>query len=496
MYEVSAAYKAAMQEPIQERDLRGSIGNLPFTARDIIAGSFSVSNSAMDSTDIKYGSVYIGEVNMSVLPSFPVSRRGWRGLTVEPEIGMKVNGTYEYVPVGVFTITKVNWSQAAVQITAYDNMMWFDRSFPGREEYNKMTAYGFLSTACRICGVALGNTQAEIEAMPNGTQIFNIYEENNLETWRDVISVVAQALGAFATIDRAGALVIRRFGTDTGLSLDATQRFVGAVMSDYITHYTGVGVVLTAQNKYYYRAAQTDDGESMKLGENPLLQYVLKAELDARLDEILEELETFEYTPYTVSMLGDIAYDLGDVVTFTDGVAATGGDRCCIMAYEYTYGRGFTSEGYGDDPELADARSKVTKSLDGIRDTQVQHAKDIEELKESALLYLWPNATSDDPIADGEESVVAEWTIQCAEGAEIGLMATLGFTIETTAEHDVYKDAAVTITLKVGDETEEVLTETYGDGEHVLAISHLLKMEVGGIYTITLEVAIAGGDLS
>lgn len=487
MYAVSNDYIAAMLSPVQEHDLKGTIGEDSFTDADVLAGSFSISNKAMDSTDLKYGSVYVGELSMTISGNFPVTRGTWKGKVITPQVGLKVGNSFEYVPLGVYTVDEAKWSAAGIALTAYDNMVKFDKEFQG--ELTGGTAYAMLTSACSYCSVTLGTSQAEIEGMPNGERIFGIHKDNDIKTWRDLISWIAQALGGFATINRDGALEIRSFGNDTGMTFDATQRFSGAVLEDFSTHYTGIGIELIDQNAYRYLAGEVDDGETMKLGPNPLLQHFLSAEIDAMLQPILDELETLEFTPFKASMLGDVAFDLGDVVTFTDGIAQTGGDECCIMAFSYKYGRGYNAEGYGDNPAMASAESKVSKSLGAVQSTVASHTKDITELKESGIRFLLPSYTSIAPINDGQDNDVAEWTIECAEGAEIAIVATLDLEIETQST------AEVTATIKIENIPIETYVGTYGEGEHVLTISHLLTMEVAGIYTITLELAIDGGDI-
>ena len=54
-------------------------------------------------------------------------------------------------------------------------------------------------------------TQAEVDALPNGTESLSLYTENDIETWQDFIFWVAQATGTFATMDRQGKLVLRKY---------------------------------------------------------------------------------------------------------------------------------------------------------------------------------------------------------------------------------------------------------------------------------------------
>lgn len=495
MYAVSNDYKAAMLSPVQEHDLKGTIGSTAFDGGDVLAGSFSVSNRAMDPTDIKYGSVFIGELTMTVVGSL-VTRGTWKGKEITPQIGLKVVNAFEYVQVGIYTVDEAKWSAAGVAITAYDNMIKFDKDFPGTDTYNNLTPYQWLTTMCSLCGVTLGNTQAQIEAMPHGTDILGIHRDNDIKTWRDILSWIAQALAGFATINRFGQLEIRQFGNDTGMSFDATKRFAGAVLEDFVTHYTGVGLELIDQNSYHYVHATPDDGETMKLGPNPLLQHYLAAQIDAKLQPILDELANFEFTPFKASMLGDVAFDLGDVITFTGGLAESGGNKCCIMAYAYKFRNGYSLEGYGDNPALADAKSKTDKYLGGVQSTVTNNSKSITELKESAIRFLLPSMVKEDSIDDGETAQILEWDFQNAEGAEVAIFATIGFEIETAVANDVYTDAELTLTLKLDGTAFETYTQTYGDGDHVLTINHIIVMEVDGIHSITAEISMNGGDLS
>lgn len=494
MYAVSNNYLTAMLAPTRQHRLTGTIGTLAFTDADIVRDTFTVSGQAMDRSDIHYGGVFIGQLKMTVLPSFGISRSEWQGKTITPSVGLKVGASWEDVPLGIYTVAEAKWSATGVQIVAYDNMAKFDQAFPGIDTYQDLTPYQWLTTMCSLCGVTLGTTQAAIEAMPNGTEVLGIHQDNDIETWRDLLSWLAQALAGFATINRSGALEIRKFGNPTGLTMTATERFAGSTISDFSTHYTGLGLTLIDQNSYYYLAAATDDGAPMKLGANPLLQHYLSSEIDRKLQPILTELANFEFTPFKSGLLGDVALDLGDVVTFTGGLADN--DTACVMAYSYRFARSYTAEGYGDNPALADAKSKVSKSLSGIRSTVTQQSKSIEELKESAIRFLLPAMIDDDPIDDGKTNQILEWDFQNAEGAEIAIFATLNFEIETTVANDVYTDAELTVTLKLDGTMFEEYTQTYGDGDHILTISHIITMEVDGIHSITAEITMSGGDLS
>ena len=57
----------------------------------------------------------------------------------------------------------------------------FDQAFNGFETIG--TAYGMMALCSTACGVELAQTQAEIEALPNGSELLSIYLENDIETY-------------------------------------------------------------------------------------------------------------------------------------------------------------------------------------------------------------------------------------------------------------------------------------------------------------------------
>ena len=74
----------------------------------------------------------------------------------------------------------------------------------GSTEIELGTVYDFVSLCCKACKVEMAQSQAEYEAMPNGTELLSIYTENDIKTYRDVLYYVGQVLGGFFCINREG----------------------------------------------------------------------------------------------------------------------------------------------------------------------------------------------------------------------------------------------------------------------------------------------------
>jgi hypothetical protein len=125
---VSDAYKTAMKQPVQRFRMRGTIGEHPFTDDNILAGSFSITNQCTGNEEIVIGQVYIGELNATFL-NMSISRYGWKGLEIKPVFGMRLSdGTYEEVPLGVFTVETAEWTASGVVVKAYDHMALLDKT--------------------------------------------------------------------------------------------------------------------------------------------------------------------------------------------------------------------------------------------------------------------------------------------------------------------------------------------------------------------------------
>ena len=67
MFATSTAYKNAIKEPVQEFDLKGTIGSIQFNKENILIGSFSISNQCSGENEVQIGSVYIGELSATFI---------------------------------------------------------------------------------------------------------------------------------------------------------------------------------------------------------------------------------------------------------------------------------------------------------------------------------------------------------------------------------------------------------------------------------------------
>ena len=211
MYPVSEAFLQAVQGNARKVYWTGKITTVAgveysFTQEDIVKGSGYITAQCCGNSEIELGAVYAAEMGISLF--LDIDRYTLEDAEVELSYHLRLaSGVYETVPMGIFEVSEANRTVHVLELKAYDRMLRFDRAFNGFETIG--TAYGMMALCSTACGVELAQTQAEIEALPNGSELLSIYPENDIETYRDVLYFTAQVLGGFFCINRAGKLEFR-----------------------------------------------------------------------------------------------------------------------------------------------------------------------------------------------------------------------------------------------------------------------------------------------
>lgn len=358
MFPVSAAYKTAIGKPIKERRIKGKIGNINFTDANIVTGTLKIDNQCSGGTELELGSVYIGEM-VCVFRGINLTG-AWMGKTITITEELRTGEeTWEAVPLGKFHVVEAQHQETGVYVQAYDVMDYLDKTWLGIQTTGK--PYYYFRLIEDRTGVQFAQTEQEIQALPNGNTAFALYAENDIQTYRDVLFWLAQLMCCFATATRDGKIVLRSYGMEAVDEIDGSARWQGSSFSDYETRYTGISLTKTDDQSTVYVHTEQDDGLTYNLGANPFLQSGVP---DNAMNAILTALATVAYTPFSVDRCGCPAYDLGDVLTFPDGI---GGDRTgCMMSYEYDYHDVYMIDGYGANPALYGAQSKTDKEIAGL----------------------------------------------------------------------------------------------------------------------------------
>lgn len=366
MYPVSEMFLQAVQGNTRKYYWTGKITTAAgaeylFTQEDIVKGSGYITAQCCGNSEIELGAVYAAEMGISLF--LDIDRYTLEDAEVELSYHLRLaDGTYEAVPMGIFEVSEANRTVHVLELKAYDRMLRFDRVFNGFETIG--TAYGMMALCSTACGVELAQTQAEIEALPNGSELLSIYPENDIETYRDVLYFTAQVLGGFFCINREGKLEFRQYGETPVMEILQKHRFSSS-FSDFVTRYTAVSSTnLRTQTSEYY-ALEEDDGLTMNLGVNPLLQFGLEETRAELCGNILTTLSAVNYVPFDSDTIGNPALDLGDVLTFSGG-QADAQQITCVTSFTVKIGGRQSLKCVGKNPRLSQAKSKNDKNISGL----------------------------------------------------------------------------------------------------------------------------------
>lgn len=472
MYAVSNDYiEKLTARSVKTRRIVGTVGNVAFTENDILSGSFTYSEQAVSSNDIKLGGVFIGQLNITFLRAFSsrITRGTWKGKAITISVGLKLdNGNWEDVPLKTYYIEEASHGAVGVTIKAYDIMSKFDKAIGMTTTSGTM--YDMLHVACETCEVPLGMTRQQIEALPNGNVVLGIYPTNDIDTWRDLVSWIAVTAGGFATINRSGGLEIRSWSSEPVLTVDKNTRFSGGSWSDFETYYTGVSVVnIEEATTSYYGTSIGDTGLTMNLGSNPLLQYGTEAIRTAQRRAVLDALSNFRYTPYKCTSLIDPALDLGDVIRFTEGLAGTESFGC-VMKIDFNYAKGTTIQGYGKNPAIFGAQSKTDKNMAGL----ISRTTDGEYV---SLTYV---NVAEVTLGEDEQKPVIEYRFASIKNKTVALFHEINLDVTATEGSDGIITCQVEYYLNEELIDYSPVATWNNDGKHILSLMYFLTPLAGG----------------
>lgn len=372
----------AIKDPIIRHDSFFNLFNAnsqsPFTGLDeddYIRESLIITNSC-GSDGIKLGSVNIGMLKITVKNNKVASLQSPADLIdcrIIPRFEIRIDdNTIAGVTYKEYWVKEVEQLAEGVKLTCYDGMCKLDTPFSGALSG---TPYQILTAAATACGVRVQSTQAEIEALPNGTKTFTLHEDNDCRTWRDVLSYLSALMGCFVTFGRRvyrsydlAGIEVRPFGGGASSFCDTitdSQRYTGAKFSLWNTAYAEFTLKAYAledpndpdsakkQDFTYTDTTISTEGQTYDLGYNPFLQATtpetgLTQDQIAILHDLLEKVATYQYTPLQITLPVGFIYDLGDVIKCTGRLANTGfaggsvDDAYGVILNEtYTYGRDY-----------------------------------------------------------------------------------------------------------------------------------------------------------
>ena len=430
MYSASATFNTKIKESIRGIHWSGSISTptpISFTDSNITSGNLvrSISGEALET-----GSVYSSQLTLELnLPG--VSR--YELYNCEITLNCSIDGATDVIPMGTFTITEALQSASSISITAFDYMIKLDDvQFNPTANNNIQTPYAWLSDMCAACSITLGSTSAQISALPNGNRKTGFADVvSDVTSWRDVLGYLGAYLNAYAYIGRDGKLYLGKYTANSVDTIPANFRS-SSNLSDFRTTYDGLYAVFKEGGVQEYVSNSNSGGIVLDLGTNPFLQFTDQTNRLDALQEIIDAWNGVYYVPYESNLPLVPTYDPGDVLTFT-GNQAGAYDIGAITEITYNIGGTMNVKCSGDNPRLATAQDRITKSIAGL-------SADYNNGAQSGGKNFWlleTTNTSNLTVGNTKTKVAEiEWN-QSVDVQRMGFMFTCEASLSATAVIDV-----------------------------------------------------------
>jgi len=318
----------------------------------LIKGSLYVNNQCLNGSEFHFGCTYAGECGFSFKDN--IDRYSLYDAKVEVTyFRLLEDNTEEVIPMGVFFVDEAERTYSVTNIKAIDNMTLLDVSV---NEQTVGTVFELLTHLSTKCGFELAQTQAEIEALPNGTEMFSFYPDR-IDTMRDALSYLSAVTATFAIFDRYGKLKLCSFSNVENWEITNDFR-IKSKFNDAETFYKGLEVRFLANQNYYpYSHIEDERGEGLILdmGDIPIVQGTPEKK-EIILTNIYNGLVALKYRPCEVDYFGNPAIDLGDLVSFSEGVSL-------ITNFNWKYRGTHTLKSVGLNPKMQAVKDKTYKQL-------------------------------------------------------------------------------------------------------------------------------------
>lgn len=509
MYAVSKAYQKAIKGRSRSMEWYGSItltdGTIHnFTNANIVANSGTLSRSCSSQSSIDLGGVYASELQLSLrldIDRYKLSdavidlysrlnyqttvqtwgdalEYSWEDLA-SCKWGDEVKQLYYDVPMGVFTISEALRAVNSIKITAYDKMLNFDKTLPQMDTVAR-TPFNWLRWMCDACDVTLGVTNAFLRSLPNGSRSLTFADVNNeVSTYRDLLSDLAVVLGSVALINRKGELVLLQYGMTPVDTVDSSFRY-SSDFSDYQSYYTGMYASYRAKaiQEYFRNVGSLEDtGLVYDLGYNVFLQIASDSNRNAAIQAIINSQAKTKYTPFNIGMPFNPAYDPMDILAFT-GNQASNADIAPITSVSYRINDKMTIQCVGENPKLQAAQTKENKAIEGLNDGTSISGTAYVSSDFWIMIDSFPDAVTE----------ITETTLT----TEVKVTTTVDNTrtqISWTGAYTIDEDASITVDVQVDDVSIYKVSDSQTAGTHVLAVSTGYEIDTQGEHTVKIFVS-------
>lgn len=286
---------------------------------------------------------------------------------IYPEIGLLVDGTYEWVKMGEYFINdiEIDRNRNTTKLDLMDGMFKLNREYVTDLTFPAEIRQ-VVKEICLKTGVELANENMDIASM---NYAIETKPKEKKMTFRDVLSLATQMLGMSCFFNREGKLEIKEL-TDSGIMITADNYFLhGLTRSEVEYQIAGI----TCKKDKEGLTVGTRTGRSLEI-ENPFMTQSI-------LDNLYHKIKDIRYYPFNLNFQGHLLLDVGQWVTIKTNKGET--FKSPVLSQSFNFKGGLRSRISADSKAGNDTQysyaGTITKKIEQFSEFEKQLQNQIEE---------------------------------------------------------------------------------------------------------------------
>nr|DAV48445.1 MAG TPA: Neck appendage protein [Caudoviricetes sp.] len=286
---------------------------------------------------------------------------------IYPEIGLLVDGTYEWVKMGEYFINdiEIDRNRNTTTLDLMDGMFKLNREHITDLTYPAEIRQ-VIKEICLKTGIKLANANMDVISM---NYVIEKMPKNKKMTFRDVLSLATQMLGMSCFFNREGKLEIKEL-TESGITITADSYFMHGLTKSEV-QYQIAGITCKKDKETLTVGMRT--GRSLELDNLFMSQAIL--------DNLYHKIKDIRYYPFNLNYQGHLLLDVGQWVTIKTNTGET--FKSPVLSQSFTFKGGLRGRISADSKSGNDAQysyaGTFTKKIEQFSEFEKQIQNQIEE---------------------------------------------------------------------------------------------------------------------
>lgn len=289
---------------------------------------------------------------------------------VYPEIGLLVDGTYEWVKMGEYFINdiEIDRNRNTTTLDLMDGMFKLNRPYESSLTY-PAPIQKVVAEIANQTGVKLEDAYFDATDLTGQVYYIDKKPDGKKLTYRDVLGLATQILGRSCFFNRDGNLEIRGL-FDSGITITADSYFMHGLTKSEV-QYQIAGISCKKDKETITVGMRT--GRSLEI-ENDLMTQSM-------LDNLYHKIKDIRYYPFNLNYQGHLLLDVGQWVTIKTNKGET--FKSPILSQSFTFKGGLRGRISADSKSGNDAQysyaGTITKKIEQFSEFEKQIQNQIEE---------------------------------------------------------------------------------------------------------------------